>query len=108
MSHFLAISAKAPQNCLRDFLSRCFRFSNLCRSNVTFVFLTKAIARKPQNFFNEICKIFTYVNFCPKILFPSFPKARYKTDRNFLSASSSRIPLNFLLSDLREADSSSS
>ena len=45
MSHFLAISAKAPQNCSRDSLSRCFRFSNLCQQNVTFVFLTKAVAR---------------------------------------------------------------
>ena len=108
MSHFLAISAKAPQICSRDYLSRCFRFNNLCRSNVTFVFLTKAIAKKSQNSLKEICKIFTYVNFCPKILFPSFSKVRYKTDCNFLSASSSRIPLNFLVSDLMEADSSSS
>ena len=109
MLHFLAISAKAPQNCSRDSLSPCFRFRNLCLSTVTFVFFTKAIARKSQNFLIEICKIFTFVNFCPKFLFPSFPKARYKTtDRSFLSASSSRIPLNFLVSDLMEADSSSS
>ena len=69
-----------------------------------FVFLTKAIARKSQNSLKEICKIFTLVNFCPKILFPSFPNARYRTDLNFLSASSSRIPLNFFVSDLMEAD----
>ena len=75
---------------------------------MTFVFLTKAIARKSQNSLNENCKIFTFVNFCPKILFPLVPKARCKTDHNFLSASSSRIPLNFLVSDLMEADSSSS
>ena len=70
------------------------------------VFLTKAIARESQNSLKEICKIFTLVNFCPKILFPSFPSARYRTERSFLSASSSRIPLNFLVSHLIEADSS--
>ena len=106
MSHFFAISAKAPQNCSSDYLSHCFRFSSLCRSNVTFVFITKAIARESQNSLKEICKIFTLVNFCPKILFPLFPNARYRTDCNFLSASSSRIPLKFLVSDLMEADSS--
>ena len=106
MSHSFAMSAKAPQNCSSDFLSRCFRFSSLCRSNVTFVFLTKAIARESQNSLKEICKIFTLVNLCPKILFPSFPNARYIIDRSFLSASFSRIPLNFLVSDLIEADSS--
>ena len=108
MSHILAISAKAPQNCSKDSLYGCFQFNSLCRSNVTFVFLTKAIARKSQSSLKEVCKIFTFVSFCPKILFPSFPNARYKTDRSFLSASSSRIPLNFLVSDLMEADSSSS
>ena len=105
MPHFLAISAKAPQNCSRDSLSRCFRFNSLCRSNVTFVFLTKAVARKSQNSLIEICKIFTFVIFCPKIVFPSFSKARYKTDRSFFSASSSRVPLIFLVSVLMEADS---
>ena len=108
MSHFFAFSAKAPQKCSSDSLSRCFRFNNLWRSNVTFVFLTKAIARESQNSLNEIYKIFTLVNFCPKILFLSLPSARYRTERSFLSASSSRIPLNFLVSDLIEADSSSS
>ena len=105
MSHFFAISAKAPQNCSSDSLSCCFLFSSLCHSNVTFVFFTKAIARESKNFLKAIYKIFTLVNFCPKILFPSFPNAKYRTDRSFLSASSSRIPLNFLVSDLIEADS---
>ena len=108
MSHVFAISAKAPQNCSRDSLSRCFLFSSLCRSIVTFVFHTKAIARNSQNSLKEICKTFTLVNFCPKILFPSFPSARYKTERNFLSASSIRIPLNFLVSIFIDAASSSS
>ena len=108
MSHFFAISAKAPENCSSDSLSRCFRFSSLCRSNVTFVFLTKAIARESQYSLKEICKIFSLINFCAKNLFHSFPNARYRTDRNFLSGSSSRISLNFLVSDLLEADSSSS
>ena len=75
---------------------------------MTFDFLTKAIAKNSQNCLKEICKTFTLVNFCPKILFPSFPNARYKTDRNFLSASSIRIPLNFLISVFIEAVSSSS
>ena len=100
ISHFFAISARPPQNCSSDSLSRCFRFTNLWRSNVTFVSLTKAIARESQNSLKEICKTFTLVNSCPKILFPSFPSARYRTERIFLSASSSRFPLNFLVSDL--------
>ena len=75
---------------------------------MTFVFLTKAIARESQYSLKEICKIFSLINFCPKNLFHSFPNARYRTDRNFLSGSSSRISLNFLVSDLMEADSSSS
>ena len=63
MSPFFAISARAPQNCLSHSLSRCFRFDNLCRSNVTFVFLTKAIARDSQNSIKEVCKTFTHGKF---------------------------------------------
>ena len=48
MSHFLAISAKTPKNCSSDSLSRCFLFRNLCFSKVTFVFLTKAVAKIPK------------------------------------------------------------
>ena len=70
MSHFFAISARAPQNCSSDSLSRCFLFNNLCRSNVTFVFLTKAIARDSQNSLKEICKTFTLVNFLSEDPFP--------------------------------------
>ena len=69
MSHFLAISAMDPQNCSSDSLSRCFRFNNLGRSNVTFVFLTIAVARFSQN---KICKIFTFVNFVRRFFFLRF------------------------------------
>ena len=110
VSHFFAISARAPQKSSSDSLSCCFRFNNLCRSNVKFVFLTKTIARDSQYSLKEVCKTFTLVNFClcPKILFPSFPSARYRIERSYLSASSSRNPLNFLVSVLIDADSSSS
>ena len=63
MLHLFAISSRAPQNCSNDSLSLCFLFSNLCLSNVTFVFLTKAIDRFSQNSLKEIWRILTLVNF---------------------------------------------
>ena len=63
MSHFLAIWARAPQNCSNDSLSRGFLFNTLCLSNVKFVFLAKAAEKFSQNSSKEIWSIFTFVNF---------------------------------------------
>ena len=54
MSHFLAISAKALLNCLGDSVSHCFLFNNLYFLKVTFIFLTKVVARCSQNSLKEI------------------------------------------------------
>ena len=63
MSHFLAISARAPQNCSNDPLSRGFLLNTLFLSNVTFVFLAKPAEKLSQNSSKEIWSIFTYVKF---------------------------------------------
>ena len=75
MLHFLAISAKAPQNCSNESLSLCFLFNSLRLSNVTFVFLTKAVVKFSLNSLKEIRSIFTFVSFWPKFFFPLFSRA---------------------------------
>ena len=57
-------------------------------------FFSNATDNISQNSLKEFGRIFTCVNFWPKIFFPSFPRAKYRIDRSFLSASLILIPLN--------------
>ena len=59
ISHDLAKSDSAPQNCSYDSLSFCFLLSSLYRSNVIFVGLIKAAFSSSKNSLNEIPRIFT-------------------------------------------------
>ena len=93
--HFFAISARAPQNCSNDSLSLCFLFNSLFLSNVTL--LTNATDRFSKNSLKKIWRILTRVNIWPKIFFPSFPRAKKKIDRSFLSASSNLKRLKFFV-----------
>ena len=61
-----------------------------------------------QNSLKENRRIFNCVNFWLKIFFPSFPRAKYRIDKSFLSASSILIPLNCFVSVFIEAVSLSS
>ena len=72
MLQLFAVSARAPQNCSNGSRSLCFLFSNLCLSNVTFVFLTTASERFSQNSLKEIWRILTLVIFWPNIFFLRF------------------------------------
>ena len=55
----LARSVNAPQSCLKDSPSLCFRFRSLYLSNVTFGGSLQTSSKKSQNSLKEIDRIFT-------------------------------------------------
>ena len=103
ISHFLAICARAPENYFKLSLSLWLLLSRVWRSEVTLGFPIKAWIRRSQISAKFFQRILTFENFCEKTFLQSLRSASESIDWIFLSASSIRIPLIFLDSNLNLA-----